>query len=56
MEDNLTKMEDDLKKKGRRPPKKMENDLKINKYLFSIHHKFRGKPFLGFAQLSKILA
>ena len=38
-------MEDDLKKKGRRPKK----DLKI-----LIPLKFRGKPFLGLAQLSKI--
>ena len=40
MEDDLkkNKMEDDLRKK-----EKMEDDL-----------KFRGKPFLGLAQLSKI--
>ena len=39
-------MEDDLKKKKKkkRPTKK----------LFSISPKFRGKPFLGLAQLSKI--
>ena len=30
----------------------MEDDL--NKNLFMIHLKFRGKPFLGLAQLSKI--
>ena len=28
MEDDLKKMEDDLKKNGRRPQKKMEDDLK----------------------------
>jgi hypothetical protein len=35
----------------------MEDDLKIkkNKNLFLIPLKFRGKPFLGLAQLSKIL-
>ena len=44
-------MEDDLKenKNGRRPTKN-----KIKKNLFSIPLKFRGKPFLGLAQLSKI--
>ena len=41
-------MEDDLKKK-------MEDDLKKIKNLFSIPLKSRGKPFLGLAQLSKIL-
>jgi hypothetical protein len=53
-------MEDDfLKKNGRRPKKmedelkKMEDDLKKN-HLFSITYKFREKPFLGLAQLSKI--
>ena len=48
-------MEDDLKKirNGRRPQKKMEDGLKKN--LFSIPLKFRGKPFLGLAQLLKIL-
>jgi hypothetical protein len=41
-------MEDDLKKK-------MEDDLKkTKKKLFSIPLKFRGNPFLGLAQLSKI--
>ena len=40
-------------KKGRRPQKK-EDDLNKNKNLFSIPLKFRGKPFLGLAQLSKI--
>ena len=43
------KMEDDLKKN-----KKMEDDLKKSKNLFSIPYKFREKPFLGLAQLSKI--
>ena len=45
------KNEDDLKKN-----EKNEDDLKIKnkKNLFSIHLKFRGKPFLGLAQLSKI--
>ena len=49
------KMEDDLKnnKKGRRPQKKMEDDLKKNLYLIPL--KLRDKPFLGLAQLSKIL-
>ena len=33
----------------------MEDNLKKNKKnLFSIPPKFRGKPFLGLAQLSKI--
>jgi hypothetical protein len=36
-------MEDDLKKK-----------IKIKRKLFSIPPKFRAKPFLGLAQLSKI--
>ena len=35
--------------------KKKEDDLKKKKNLFSILLKFRGKPFLGLAQLSKIL-
>ena len=53
MEDNLKKIKknkDYLKKneKWRRPKKK------IKKNLFSIPLKFRGKPFLGLAQLSKI--
>ena len=50
MEDNLqrNKMEDDLK------INEMEDDLKKIKNLFSIPLKFRGKPFLGLAQLSKI--
>ena len=42
-------------KKGRRPQKKLnknEDDLKKN--IFLIPLKFRGKPFLGLAQLSKI--
>ena len=30
MEDDLKKIEDDLKKKGRRPKKMMEDNLKIN--------------------------
>ena len=50
MEDDLKKiqkMEDGLKKI------EVEDDLKKN--LFLIPLKFRGKPFLGFAQLSKIL-
>jgi hypothetical protein len=52
-------MEDDLKKKnGRRPQKKndsqsqkMENNLKKRE---KYDPNFRGKPFLGLAQLSKI--
>ena len=51
MEDDLKKkwktkskkIDDDLKKMG----EKMEDDLKINKNLFLILLKFRGKPFLG---------
>ena len=39
-------MEEDLKKKKRRPT--------INENLFLIPLKFRGKPFLGLAQLSTI--
>jgi hypothetical protein len=50
MEDDLKKRKDNLKKiknkNGRRPKK--------NKKLVSIPPKFRGKPFLGLAQLSKI--
>jgi hypothetical protein len=42
------KNEDDLKKKM----EKNEDDLKKN--LFLIPLKFRGQPFLGLAQLSKI--
>ena len=42
-------MEDNLKKN-----EKMEDDLKKNKNLFLIPLKFRDKPFLGLAQLSKI--
>ena len=45
-------MEDDLKKNeknGRRPKKR-----KRKKNLFLIPLRFRGKPFLGLAQLSKI--
>ena len=54
MEDDLKKMEDDLKKNGRRP-QKMEEDLKKKKKnLFWIPLKFRDKPFLGLAQLSEI--
>jgi hypothetical protein len=37
--------------------KKMENNIKkkdLKNQLFSIPPKFRGKPFLGLAQLSKI--
>jgi hypothetical protein len=41
-------MEDDLKKNGRQPKRRGETNL------FSIPLKFRGKPFLGLAQLSKI--
>jgi hypothetical protein len=58
MEDNLKKKEDDLKRKEKRKecktrqPKKKEDDLK--KKLFSVPLKFRGKPLLGLAQLSKI--
>jgi hypothetical protein len=52
-------MEDDLKKirNGRRPQKnkKWKTTLKKKKKnIFSIPLKFRGKPFLGLAQLSKI--
>ena len=43
----ILKREDDQKKE------KKEDDLK-NKNLFLIPLKFRGKPFLGLAQLSKI--
>jgi hypothetical protein len=53
MEENLKikfkKIEDDLKKiENRRRPQKAKQNL------FSIPFKFRGKPFLGLAQLSKI--
>ena len=41
-------MEDDLKKKGKK------DDLTKNKNHFLIPLKFRGKPFPGLAQLSKI--
>jgi hypothetical protein len=53
-------MEDDLKKirNGRRPQKNEKNGRrpkkKTKKKLFSIPLKFKGKPFLGLAQLSKI--
>ena len=43
------------KKKGRRPQKKKGEKRKTTKkQLLSIPLKFRGKPFLGLAQLSKI--
>ena len=42
----MTSKKEKKKKKGRPPQKK---------YLFSIPLKSRGKPFLGLAQLSKIL-
>jgi hypothetical protein len=43
-------MEDDLKKQ-------LEDDLKKQQQnLFSIPLKFKGKPFLGLAQLSKIFS
>ena len=50
MEDNIKKgpqkkMEDDEKNNGKQPKKKSS---------FLIPLKFRGKPFLGLAQLSKI--
>ena len=47
----MKKNEDDLKKN-----EKNEDDLKKTKTkkLFLIPLKFRGKPFLGLAQLSKI--
>ena len=57
-------MEDDPQKNNGKQPKKMnkkmEDDLQKKrqhkkKYLFLIPLKFRGKPFLGLAQLSKIL-
>jgi hypothetical protein len=55
-------MEEDQKKiKIQDDPlqKKVEDDLKkkdnLKKKTFSIPPKFRGKPFLGLAQLSKIL-
>jgi hypothetical protein len=53
-------MEDDLKKNKKlqddpKKNKKLEDDLKKIKNLFSIPYKFREKPFLGLAQLSKIL-
>ena len=51
-------MEDDLKKNIKKmedDPKNTKNDdLKKNINLFLIPLKFRGKPFLGLAQLSKI--
>ena len=57
MEEDLkkNKNEDDLKKmkKMKTTSKKNEDDLKKN--LFLIPLKFSGKPFLGLAQLSKIL-
>ena len=49
MENNLKKMktmEDDIKKEIKDDLKKLKN--------FLIPLKFRGKPFLGLAQLSKI--
>ena len=58
MEDNLKKMEDDLKKIKQEDDlkKKKEDDLKKEegKNLLSIPLKFRGKPFMGLAQLYKI--
>ena len=60
MEEDLKKIninEDDLKKmeKNEGDLKKMEkNEDNLNKNLFLIPLKFRGKPFLGLAQLSKI--
>ena len=56
-----TKNEDDLKKNGekneddlKKKLNKNEDDLKKN--IFLIPLKFRGEPFLGLAQLSKILS
>ena len=49
-----TKMENNLTKKWKTTFTKKEDDLKKN--LFSIPLKLRGKPFLGLAQLSKILS
>ena len=56
MKDDLKKKDGREEKNGRRPQQKlkMDDDLKINKNLFSIPLKFRGKPFLGLAQLSRI--
>jgi hypothetical protein len=50
----LLNMEDDLKqiRNGRRPKKNGRRPKKKSK--ISIPLKFRGKPFLGLAQLSKI--
>ena len=63
-EDNLQKKwrqpqkRKEKKKKWRRPQKKWKNEDDLNKKyktnLFSIPLKFRGKHFLGLAQLSKI--
>jgi hypothetical protein len=36
-------------------PNKIKDDLKKNKNLFLIPLKWGGKPFLGLAQLSKIV-
>jgi hypothetical protein len=54
MEDDPPQKNGREKKNGRRPQTKKEEDLKKN-HLFLIPIKFRGKPFLGLAQLSKIL-
>ena len=57
MEDDLIKkMDDNLKKieiKSR--PQKKRKTTNNKKNLFFIPLKFRGKPFLGLAQLSKII-
>ena len=52
-------MEDDPQKNNGKQPKKNEEKKKRRtnknkKNLFLISLKFRGKPFLGLAQLSKI--
>ena len=59
MEDNLKIIRNGRrpqKKNGRQPQKKWEKMNTTSKkiYLFLIPLKFRGKPFLGLAQLSKI--
>ena len=48
-------MEDDLKKNEKQPQKRRPQwKTNTQKNLFSITLKFRGKPFLELAQLSKI--
>jgi hypothetical protein len=48
-------MENNLKKKWKTTSKRNENEDNLKKnQIFSILLNFRGKPFLGLAQLSKI--